>query len=425
MRIEINPPRSCWKGLIKRKAVDYQGIRPRVEAILSAVSEEGDTALRRLMKEIDGVDAPLEVSGEEIARAGALVSPEVREAILSAKSNIEAFHKAQMPKEITVDTAPGVTCIQRPVPIGSVGLYIPGGSAPLFSTVLMLAVPAALAGCRERILCTPCRRNGEVAPEVLYAASECGVTRIFRIGGAQAVAAMAFGTATVPRVDKIFGPGNPYVTLAKQLVSGVGTSIDMPAGPSEVMVIADESTTPEFVAADLLSQAEHGADSTAVLACRSEFYARKVLEEVESQKLDLPRTTQVEGALKHSFAIVLESDDDIVAFAEEYAPEHLIISAGNADDLCSRITSAGSVFVGKWSPERAGDYASGTNHTLPTGGWARSCSGVNMDSFFRKMTIQKLSREGLGGLAPIITAMAEAEGLAAHANAVTIRMSRK
>jgi histidinol dehydrogenase len=424
MKIVLNPPRSEWDLLVKRKAVDYQGIRPRVEAILAAVSDKGDAALRRLMKEIDGVEAPLEVSREEIARAGELVSPGVKEAILAAKADIEAFHRAQMPREITVETAPGVTCIQRPVPIGSVGLYVPGGSAPLFSTVLMLAVPAALAGCRERILCTPCRRSGEVAPEVLYAASECGVTRIFRLGGAQAVAAMAFGTATVPRVDKIFGPGNPYVTLAKQLVSGIGTSIDMPAGPSEVLVIADKSTPAEFVAADLLSQAEHGADSTAVLVCDTVAYAEAVMEEIENQRKALPRTTQVDGALSHSFAVVLESEEDRIALSEAYAPEHLIIATGNADSIAGKITTAGSVFIGPWSPESAGDYASGTNHTLPTGGWARSCSGVNMDSFFRKMPLQRLSREGLKGLSPVITAMARAEGLDAHANAVTIRLSK-
>ena len=420
MRIIDNPPRSEWTALTLRKGVDYESIRPRVEAILKAVEEEGDAALLRLMKEIDGVDAPLEVSAAEIDAACARVSEPVRKAILDAKRNIEAFHAAQMPREVRVETAPGVVCVQKPVPINRVGLYIPGGSAPLFSTVLMLAVPAALAGCRERILCTPCRKDGSVAPEVLFSARECGITRIFRIGGAQAVAAMASGTETVPRVDKIFGPGNPYVTLAKQIVSGRSTAIDMPAGPSEVMVLADGSSNPAFVAADLLSQAEHGKDSTAVLVCTDAAFAEKVLQEVESQKKALPRDAQVDGSLSHSFAIVL-GKQAMVEFAEAYAPEHLIISTSDAPQIAERITASGSVFVGPWSPESAGDYASGTNHTLPTSGWARSFSGVNMDSFFRKMTLQTLSREGLAALAPTIVNMARAEGLDAHARAVTLR----
>ena len=284
MRIIVNPPRSEWNALTRRQGVDYEGIRPRVEAILNAVESEGDAALKRLMRDIDGVDAPLEVTDFEIDDACGLVSEAVKDAILAAKWNIEAFHRAQMPREIRVETAPGVVCIQRPVPIRRVGLYIPGGSAPLFSTVLMLAVPAALAGCQERILCTPCGKDGSIAPEVLFAARECGVRRVFRLGGAQAVAAMAFGTESVPQVDKIFGPGNPYVTLAKQLVSGRNTAIDMPAGPSEVMVLADRSQPAACVAADLLSQAEHGKDSCAVLVCTESDYAEEVLEEVERQK---------------------------------------------------------------------------------------------------------------------------------------------
>ena len=353
------------------------------------------------------------------------VDPKVREAIRTARAHIEAFHRAQLPREIRVETAPGVVCIQKPVPISRVGLYIPGGSAPLFSTVLMLAVPAALAGCRERILCTPCRKDGSIAPEVLFAARECGITRIFRIGGAQAVAAMAFGTETVPKVDKIFGPGNPYVTLAKQLVSGRNTAIDMPAGPSEVMVLADGSAPAAFAAADLLSQAEHGKDSTAVLVCTERDYADKVLQEIENQKRFLPRDTQVEGSLAHSFAVVLPDLQDLIDFAEAYAPEHLIVALENAAEAAEGITAAGSVFIGPWSPESAGDYASGTNHTLPTSGWARSCSGVNMDSFFRKMTLQEITRKGLAGLAPTIVSMARAEGLDAHAQAVTLRMQAK
>ena len=423
MRIIENPARSEWEALTRRLGVDYEGIRPRVQAILDAVESEGDAALQRLMLEIDKVDAPLEVTGSEVKAACKLVPEAVAEAIRSAKKNIEAFHKAQMPREVRVETAPGVVCIQRPVPIRRVGLYIPGGSAPLFSTVLMLAVPAALAGCRERILCTPCRKDGSIAPEVLFAARECGITRIFRIGGAQAVAAMAFGTETVPKVDKIFGPGNPYVTLAKQLVSGRNTAIDMPAGPSEVMVLADgRSCPPTFVAADLLSQAEHGKDSTAVLVCTKSDYAEKVMEEVDRQKKMLPRNAQVDGSLSHSYAVVFPDLRTVIDFAEAYAPEHLIIALENASTVAESITAAGSVFVGPWSPESAGDYASGTNHTLPTSGWAHSCSGVNMDSFMRKMTLQELTHDGLASLAPTIERMAQAEGLDAHARAVTIRI---
>ena len=425
MRILENPARSEWKALTARQGVDYEGIRPRVEAILGAVQAEGDAALKRLMLEIDKVDAPLEVTDSEVDAACTLVSSEVQEAILTAKKNIEAFHQAQLPREIRVETAPGVVCIQRPVPIRRVGLYIPGGSAPLFSTVLMLAVPAALAGCRERVLCTPCRKDGSVAPEVLFAARECGITRIFRLGGAQAVAAMAFGTESVPKVDKIFGPGNPYVTLAKQLVSGRNTSIDMPAGPSEVMVLADETANPAFVAADLLSQAEHGKDSTAVLVCTGRDYADKVMQAVDNQKKTLPRDAQVDGSLEHSFIVVLPDRQSVVDFAEAYAPEHLIVSVRDASELADQITASGSVFIGPWTPESAGDYASGTNHTLPTSGWARSCSGVNMDSFFRKMTLQEITREGLAALAPTIVNMARAEGLEAHAQAVTRRIEGK
>lgn len=425
MKIIVNPSRSEWDTLIRREGVDYAGIRLRVEAILSAVENEGNPALRRLMWEIDGVQAPLEVSETEIDTACSEVPGAVRDAILCAKQNIEAFHRAQRPREVRVETTPGVVCIQRPVPIRSVGLYIPGGSAPLFSTVLMLAIPAALAGCRERILCTPCGKDGRIAPEVLFTARECGIKRIFRLGGSQAIAAMAFGTQTVPKVDKIFGPGNPYVTLAKQLVSGRNTAIDMPAGPSEVMVLADGSVPEAFVAADLLSQAEHGKDSTAVLVCTGSDYAERVIQEIENQRRELSRIAQVSGALEHSFVLVFPSMDVAVDFAEAYAPEHLILSMEDAEGMAGQITAAGSVFIGPWSPESAGDYASGTNHTLPTSGWARSMSGVNMDSFMRKMTLQQLSRDGLAALSPTIVNMARAEGLSAHGRAVTIRLEDK
>jgi histidinol dehydrogenase len=306
-----------------------------------------------------------------------------------------------------------------------VGLYIPGGTAPLFSTVLMLALPATIAGCGEIILCTPTNKQGRVAAEVLYAARRCGVTKVFKAGGAQAIAAMAYGTDAIPKVDKIFGPGNRYVTMAKQMVAARNTAIDMPAGPSEVMVMADESANPRFVAADMLSQAEHGRDSQAIVVCNSMALAESIASEVEKQRQLLSRTDYVAESLANSRAIIFDNKSDMVAFANEYAAEHLIISMEDAWSVASQITSAGSVFIGNYSPESAGDYASGTNHTLPTSGWAHSCSGVNIESFMRKMTIQELSKEGIQSLAPTIVAMAEAEGLQAHANAVKVRINRE
>ncbi|MBQ2017940.1 MAG: histidinol dehydrogenase, partial [Alistipes sp.] len=364
----------------------------------------------------------LKVSDEEFKEAAEKVSPEVKAAIEVARKNITAFHTAQLPREVRVETQPGVVCIQRPVAIRRVGLYIPGGTAPLFSTVLMLALPAKIAGCEEVVLCTPTNKEGKVAAEVLYAAQQCGVTSVYKIGGAQAVAAMAYGTESVPKVDKIFGPGNRYVTLAKQLVSGRNTSIDMPAGPSEVMVMADESADARFVAADLLSQAEHGRDSQAMVVCNSESLAEVVMAEVECQTALLSRGEYIAESLKNSRAVVFESRQEMIDFANAYAAEHLIVSMQDAWSVVDKITAAGSIFVGNYSPESAGDYVSGTNHTLPTSGWAHSCSGVNVDSFMRKMTIQELSKEGLQGLSSTIVAMADAEGLEAHAAAVKVRM---
>ena len=417
METLINPSRSSWAALCQRPMADDPVVTERVKAILARVKNNGDRALRELSQEIEGrpLDA-IEVTASEIAEAETKLSPEVKEAIRNAEKNICAFHQAQMPREIRVETAPGVTCIQRPVPIGRVGLYIPGGSAPLFSTVLMLAVPARLAGCREVILCTPAQ-----SPEVLYAAAYCGVSRIFRIGGAQAIAAMAYGTGSIPRVDKIFGPGNRYVTTAKQLLSAGTVAIDMPAGPSEVMVLADETTPAAYAAADLLSQAEHGPDSQVMLVAGSESTCRAILEEVERQTTLLPRSAIALQALEKSRAVVLPAVEDRIDFANAYAPEHLIIGTENPWTIADKITAAGSVFVGMYTPESAGDYASGTNHTLPTSGWARSFSGVNLDSFFRKMTLQEISREGLQGLRNTIVTMATAEGLDAHANAVKVR----
>ncbi|MDY6464707.1 MAG: histidinol dehydrogenase [Bacteroidales bacterium] len=432
MKIFDHPAQSQWAELCARTRKDDPQVAARVDAILERVRTEGDAALQALSLEIDrrplavqpGEEGlPLEVPASDIAAAAARVRPEVRAAIVTAASHIRAFHEAQLPREIVVETAPGVRCIQRPVPIERVGLYIPGGTAPLFSTVLMLAIPAAIAGCPEVILCTPAGPDGNIAPEVLYAASYCGIRRIFCLGGAQAVAAMAFGTRTVPKVDKIFGPGNRYVTTAKQRVAGSTVAIDMPAGPSEVMVIADEQAQPAFVAADLLSQAEHGADSQVMLVCPSRRKAEAVVAEVERQRALLPRADFAAKALENSRAVILDKLDDIVAFADTYAPEHLIVNTREPWTIADRVRAAGSVFVGAWTPESAGDYASGTNHTLPTSGWARSFSGVNLDSFLRKMTLQEISREGLQGLAPTITAMAEAEGLDAHARAVTTRLA--
>ena len=422
MDIRINPPRKEWPELCRRPSDVNPVVRERVEAIVGRVREGGDEALRALSSEIDGF-APerFEVSAEEIRKASEQVPEQVKRAISDAAANIRAFHEAQMPRRIEVETAPGVRCIQKPVPIRAVGLYIPGGTAPLFSTVLMLAIPAQIAGCSEVVLCTPCGRDGQIAPAVLYAASFCGVDRIFRIGGAQAIAAMAFGTESVPKVDKIFGPGNQYVTTAKQLLGGSAVAIDMPAGPSEVMVVVDDSSDPAFAAADLLSQAEHGRDSQVMLVSTSAVKAEAVAGEVVRQVEALGRADLAKGALSRSHAVVLEDVDDVIAFADAYAPEHLIVSTGDPWAIADRVTAAGSVFVGACTPESAGDYASGTNHTLPTSGWARSHSGVNLDSFMRKMTLQEISRDGLRMLAPTIVAMAEAEGLQAHAAAASIR----
>ena len=425
MNIYLNPERGQWPELCGRAEQDNSLIAERVEAIVERVREQGDEALLALAAEIDGVQlSKLEVSEEEFLLSEQLVSDAVKAAIEVASRNIEAFHRAQLPHQIRVQTQQGVECVQRPVPIRRVGLYIPGGTAPLFSTVLMLALPARLAGCEQVILCTPTNKQGAVAAEVLYAARRCGVTSVYKVGGAQAIAAMAYGTQTVPKVDKIFGPGNRYVTLAKQLVAGRNTSIDMPAGPSEVMVMADESADARFVAADMLSQAEHGRDSQAIVVCSSEAIAKAVEAEVERQRVLLARAEYVAESLAHSRAIVFDSKDDMIAFAEEYAAEHLIISMDDAWGVADQITSAGSVFIGNYSPESAGDYASGTNHTLPTSGWAHSCSGVNIDSFMRKMTIQHLTHKGIEALAPTIIAMAEAEGLEAHAAAVRVRIEK-
>ena len=421
-KIYVNPPRSEWPALTARCTRQEEEIGERVAAILAEVRTGGDAALRRIVRRIEGyLPETFEVTRERRAEAAKAVSPQLKAALEQAKANIEAFHRAQLPAQVEVETMPGVRCVQRAVAIGRAGLYIPGGKAPLFSTVLMLALPARIAGCREVILCTPCGRDGRIAPEILYAADLCGVDRVFALGGAQAVAAMAYGTESIPRVDKIFGPGNRYVTKAKQLAGAADVAVDLPAGPSEVLVLADEDARPEFAAADLLSQAEHGDDSQAMLVCRSEEFARRAIASVGEQAARLSRRDAIGNSLANSRIVVFSDPDEQIAFADAYAPEHLIVAMRDAWDAAARITAAGSVFIGGYSPESAGDYASGTNHTLPTGGWARAYSGVNSESFRRKITYQELTRGGLEALAPTITAMAEAEGLDAHANAVRIR----
>lgn len=426
IRIYENPPRHQWSELQQRNSSDDDRISERVGEIIGRVREEGDRALFELARQIDGVElATLRVSEQEIAEAASAVPEEVRQAIGKAIGNIRRFHEAQRPAPVDIETTEGVRCCQWAVPIRRVGLYIPGGNAPLFSTVLMLAVPASVAGCSEVVLCSPPNKQGGIAPVILYAASQCGVREIYKCGGAQAIAALAYGTETIARCDKIFGPGNRYVTQAKQAVGGHVCAIDMPAGPSEVMVIADDESNPQFVAADLLSQAEHGNDSQSILLCLSADFARRVDTATEEQYARLSRRQTISNSLNGSRIIVLEDLAQAVDFANGYAPEHLIIQTRRPWEIAERITAAGSVFVGDYSTESAGDYASGTNHTLPTSGWARSMSGVNLDSFMHKITFQELSREGLEALAPTITAMAEAEGLDAHAEAVRIRLKQQ
>ena len=423
MEIYVNPEKEQWGELMARVSTNDDDIGAIVGDILRRVKNGGDAAIRQIATEVEGFypDSFL-VSEEEIAAAEELVSAKLQRAINAAARNIREFHQAQRPVSVEIETMSGVMCRRRAMPIEKVGLYIPGGSAPLFSTLLMLAIPAKLAGCREIVLCTPCGKDGQVNPAVLYAASVCGVNRIFKIGGAQAIAAMAYGTETVPKVMKIFGPGNRFVTKAKQAVSAAGVAIDMPAGPSEVMVMADENARVSFVASDLLSQAEHGPDSQAILVCNDEILANEVYMEVEAQAEELPRREIVERALENSRIVVFDDVDTMIEFANGYASEHLIINMEDAWSIADRITAAGSVFIGPYSPESAGDYASGTNHTLPTMGWAASYSGVGLDSFLHFITYQELSKKGLLSLSNVIISMADAEGLTAHGNAVKVRL---
>ena len=423
MQIIKYPSKEQWSEIISRPVFDNTHLFELVRNVLDDIQVRGDEAVKEYGLKFDKVALDsLEVSQEEKAKATQLISEELKQAILVAKKNISAFHAAQKQELPKIETAPGVTCWQKISPIEKVGLYIPGGTAPLFSTVLMLAIPATIAGCKEIILCTPPNASGEIHPAILFAAETAGVNKIFKIGGIQAIGAMAYGTDSVPKVYKIFGPGNQYVTAAKQLVSLKEVAIDMPAGPSEVEVIADDSAHPDYVASDLLSQAEHGADSQAILLTTSEKLAEKVLAEVAKQLEALPRKELAEKALSNSKIIILQNENEIVELTNLYAPEHLIIETSNYAELGEKITNAGSVFLGHYTPESAGDYASGTNHTLPTNGYAKAYSGVNLDSFIKKITFQEITKEGIQNLGSTIEIMAENEFLDAHKNAVTLRM---
>ena len=426
MNIIRFPERVEWTALLERPRLNHHTLEDQVKKMIEDVAANGDAAVRAYSREFDGYEAgSLEVSAEEVTAAQGKVSSELKKAIDEAYRNIFTFHKKQVQQVETIVTAEGVSCWQKPVPISRVGLYIPGGSAPLLSTVLMLGIPAKIAGCREVILCTPPGSKGEVSPSILYIASLLGIDRIFRVGGVQAIAAMAHGTESIPSVRKIFGPGNQYVTMAKQLVSQETVAIDMPAGPSELAVVADSSSNPAFIASDLLSQAEHGPDSQVLLITDSAEIIDRVGAEILRQLKDLPRKEIAEKALNNSKMILLNNQDEIMEMVNLYAPEHLIIVTSNYAELADRVVNAGSVFLGDYSPESAGDYASGTNHTLPTSGWAHSFSGINMDSFFKKITFQEISRQGLANIGDAIMTMAGAEELQAHSNAVSIRLNFK
>lgn len=417
------PDKAQWADLLKRPVMNTEDLFDTVRSVINRVKAEGDRAVLAYEEQFDKVQlASLAVSEEEWAEADSLIDEELKQAIRLAKQNIETFHAAQRFEGKKVTTSAGVTCWQKAVPIEKVGLYIPGGTAPLFSTVLMLAVPAKIAGCGEIVLCTPPGRDGKVHPAVLFAAKVAGVSRIFKAGGIQAIASMAYGTESVPRVYKIFGPGNQYVTAAKQLVSLRDVAIDMPAGPSEVEVLADETANPAFVAADLLSQAEHGVDSQAMLITTSESLQQAVKAEIERQFELLPRKEIASKSLANSKLIVVRSLDEAIELTNAYAPEHLIIETADYLSVAERVVNAGSVFLGHLSPESAGDYASGTNHTLPTNGYAKAYSGVSLDSFIRKITFQEIQPEGIRHIGPAIEVMAANEHLDAHKNAITVRL---
>ena len=422
MKFYNNPDTSQWKELTQRPSLQQSILEESVRTIMQDVERNGDASLFRYTQLLDGCTlTDLHVSEDE--RNQASVSEELANAIDQAYSNIECFHKAQLIDEPQIETSPGVMCWRKSVAIEKVGLYIPGGSAPLFSTILMLGIPAKIAECKEIILCTPPDKNGNINPAILYTANRVGIRTIFKVGGAQAIAAMTSGTTSIPAVSKIFGPGNQYVTKAKELALEKGVGIDMPAGPSELLVIADATACPDFVAADLLSQAEHGADSQVLLLTNSIDFSERVNDAIAQQLEALPRKNIAKKALQNSLTVVFDTLDMCMDFSNEYAPEHLIINTRNARDMSNRVINAGSVFIGKYSCESAGDYASGTNHTLPTNGYARNYSGVSVDSFMRKITYQEITKRGMQSLGPVIELMAEAEQLQAHKNAVTVRLN--
>lgn len=426
MEIITYPAKEQWPVLLARPALDVTTLFDTVRTVLEEVRVEGDSAVKRYEEKFDKVKlTDLLVSEEEIAEAEELVSAELKQAIIRAQANIEKFHSSQRFTGIKVETEPGVTCWQKAVAIEKVGLYIPGGTAPLFSTVLMLATPARIAGCKEIVLCSPPNRQGKIHPAILYAARIAGVHKICKAGGIQAIAAMAYGTESVPKVYKIFGPGNQYVTAAKQWVSLKDVAIDMPAGPSEVEVIADETANPDFIASDFLSQAEHGIDSQAILVTTAGSIVEPVVKAIKEQLERLPRKEITEKALEHSRIILLKDRQEVIEFTNAYAPEHLIIQTADYMDIAEQVENAGSVFLGPYTPESAGDYASGTNHTLPTNGYAKAYSGVNLDSFVKKITFQEISSEGINRLGDTIRIMAENEELEAHRHAVTLRTCKQ
>lgn len=423
MKFLINPSSDLWPDLIARPVFEQAGLEESVKNIFRQVSSEGDRALISLTEKFDKIKLPeIEVGKSEIESAANQVTDELKSSILIAADNIRLFHQAQLREKLRVETMPGVVCERIHKPIRNIGLYIPGGTAPLFSTVLMLAIPAQVAGCQNVFLCSPPSAEGRIHPAVLFAANVTGVKRIFRVGGAQAIAAMTIGTESIPKADKIFGPGNQYVTMAKMIAAQSGVAIDLPAGPSEVLVIADEWASPDFIAADLLSQAEHGPDSQVILCTTSETLAHKVQAEINRQVLELPRWETALKALKKSLILVFPNLEKCVAFSNAYAPEHLILHTLNPRRDLENISEAGSVFLGAFTPESAGDYASGTNHTLPTNGYARMYGGVSTDSFLKYITVQEISSEGLKNIGPVIEQMALGEKLEAHRNAVSIRL---
>jgi histidinol dehydrogenase len=426
MQVIQNPPRTEWNTLLSRPSLNNTHLREKVQQVLGQVKQNGDDAVRNYTKQFDGVDlSSSAITRQVIDAAEHSLAGDLKKAIQQAAANIRLFHEKQLASPEMIETMPGIQCWRRPVGIEKVGLYIPGGSAPLFSTILMLAIPAAIAGCKEVVLCSPPGKDGKLHPAILYAARLTGITRVYAIGGVQAIAAMAYGTETVPQVYKIFGPGNQYVTCAKQMVQEQGIAIDMPAGPSEVCVLADGSANAAFVAADLLSQAEHGPDSQVLLVTTDASFPQRVNTEIEKQLALLPRKELAAAALANSKAIVMDAMDNAMELVNAYAAEHLILACRNDEELAQQVVNAGSVFLGHYSPESVGDYASGTNHTLPTNGYAKAYSGVSVDAFVKKITYQRLTTAGLQLISDTVICMAEAEGLDAHAHAVRIRLQQQ